>query len=128
MKDRLVLIEEFIDKNGKTVLVVNDVLNDNEKCYQVIAISGTRAVLAVGPRGRQQDPWNRPALKCVMMDILSGKVVYATDYGKRLSECGKGLFIDVCFFITLNVCHAFYVYPLKKLKCKGFIHIPHILI
>lgn len=85
----------FIDKNGKTVLVVSDVLNDNEKCYQVIAISGTRAVLAVGLRGREPDPWNRPALKCVMMDILSGKVVYATDYGKRLSECGKGLFIEL---------------------------------
>lgn len=89
----------FINKNGETTLVVNDVLNDNERCYQVIAISGTRAILTIGARSRnyeeQPDPWNRPVLKCVIMDVLSGKVVYATDYGKRLSSCGRGLFVEL---------------------------------
>jgi hypothetical protein len=81
----------FINKNGETVLVVNDVLNNNERCYQVIAISGTRAILAIGQRSRHYEDhpstYARPVLKCVIMDILSGKVLYATDYGKRLSSC-----------------------------------------
>jgi hypothetical protein len=89
----------FINKNGETVLVVNDVLNNNERCYQVIAISGTRAILAIGQRSRHYEDhpstYARPVLKCVIMDILSGKVLYATDYGKRLSSCGRGFFVEL---------------------------------